>query len=146
MAAPFLWSNAELARVYAAAYQGREARLCLANNTGSLTANSTTAQWDAAEITSQAANGYARYTWTLPAATYKNTTLRIETALETAAFQAASSGSGLNYDSVYLVLGTGSTWDTHIAGLFVESPTIALAPGQPRAYKIKLICDDNTTV
>jgi len=140
--AAFQWSNAELARVYAAAYQGRSARLCLANATTGLTLNSTTAAWDAAEITSQAANGYARYTFTLAAGSYDSATQRFQTPIVTASFQANTTGTGLDYDSVYLVLGT----DTHIAGLWTEAPNIVLAPGQPRAYNIRFVCDDITTL
>jgi hypothetical protein len=144
--AAFQWSSAELARVYAAAYLGRNARLCLANATTGLTLNSTTAQWDAAEITAQAANGYARYTFTLAAGSYDSATQRFQTPIVTASFQANTTGTGLNYDSVYLVLGNGTTWDTNIAGLWTEAPNIVLAPGQPRAYNIRFVCDDITTL
>lgn len=140
--AAFQWSNAELGRVYAAAYLGRNARLCLANATSGLTLNSTTAAWDAAEITSQAANGYARYTFTLAAGSYDSASQRFQTPVVTATFQAIASGSGLTYDSVYLVLGS----DTNIAGLWTEAPNIVLAPGQPRAYNIRFVCDDITTL
>lgn len=146
----FQWANAELGRVFAAAYQGRAARLCLATNPGSLTRNSTTAQWDAAEISAQASEGYARVTWTIPAGAYSNTTADFRSPVQLATFQATAEGLGLTYDSVYLVLGTiagqSTTWDTNIAGLYVEAPTIALTPGQPRSYNINLICDDIITV
>jgi hypothetical protein len=140
--AAFQWSNAELGRVYAAAYLGRNARLCLANATTGLTLNSTTAAWDAAEITSQAANGYARYTFTLAAGSYDSASQRFQTPVVTATFQAIASGGGLNYNSVYLVLGN----ETNIAGLWTEAPNIVLAPGQPRAYNIRFVCDDITTL
>jgi hypothetical protein len=150
MATAFQWSNAELARVYSAAYQGRIARLCAAQATTGLTVNSTTAQWDAAEITSQAANGYARVQWTLPAGSYNNALLRYQTTTNTATFQASASGLGLMYDTIYLVFGTQSgstvTWDTNVGAIYTHNPTIALAPGQPLAYKVFLICDDVTTL
>jgi hypothetical protein len=150
MASAFQWSNAELARVYASAYQGRRARLCCAEATELLTVNSTTAQWDAAEITSQAANGYARVQWTLPAGSYNSSLLRFETSTDTATFQATSAGLGIMYDTVYLVFGTQSgpnvTWDTNVAAIFTHNPTIALAPGEPRSYKVFLVCDDITTL
>ena len=150
MASAFQWSNAELGRVYAAAYQGRRARLCAAIATSGLTVNSTTAQWDAAEISSQAANGYARVQWTLPAGSYSSANTRFETATSTATIQATASGLGLNYDTIYLVFGTVSggvtTWDANVAGIFTHNPTVALAPGEPRSYKVFLVCDDITTL
>lgn len=150
MASAFQWSNAELARVYASAYQGRLARLCAAQVTSSLTVNSTTAQWDAAEITSQAADGYARVQWTLPAGSYNNSLLRFQTPTNTATIQATAGGLGIMYDTIYLVFGTQSgstvTWDANVAAIFTHNPTIALAPGEPRSYKIFLVCDDITTL
>ena len=150
MATAFQWSTNELARVYATAYQGRVARLCLAIATSGLSVDSTTAAWDAAEITSQAANGYARAQWTLPAGSYNTALARFQTAVNPATFQATAAGLGINYDSVYLVLGTTSggsiTWDTNIAGLFTENPSIGLAPGEPRTYKVFFVADDITAL
>lgn len=146
MATAFQWSTNELARVYATAYQGRVARLCLAIATSGLSVDSTTAAWDAAEITSQAASGYARAQWTLPAGSYNTSLGRFQTPSNPAVFQATAAGLGINYDSVYLVLGTANgssvTWDTHIAGLFTENPSRALAPGEPRTYKVFFVHDD----
>jgi len=147
---PFQWANAELGRVYVAAYQGRRARLCLAINPGTLTRNSTTAQWDAAEIAGQAGEGYARVEWTIPAGAYSNTTADFRSPVQLATFLADADGLGLQWDSVYLVLGTLSggvtTWDTNIAGYYPEAPTIALSPSQPRSYNVQLITDDIITI
>ena len=144
------WSNAELARVHAAAYQGRTARLCLASNTGGLTKASTTSQWDALEITSQAASGYARVVWTIPAGAYDAGSGTFKTVEQLCTFQATGGGLGLTWDSVYLVLGTttggATTWDTAIAGLYMESPNIALAPGTPRGYRVSTMIDDITAL
>lgn len=150
MTAVFQWSNTELGRVYGAAYQGRSARLCLAQNPGSLTKASTRTQWDAAEITAQASEGYARATWTIPAGAYNSTTGDFRSPAQLATFTADADGLGLAWDTVYLVLGTTvggvTTWDTHVAGIYVEAPTIALAPGQPRSYEVVLPVDDITTL
>jgi hypothetical protein len=116
------WSNAELLRVHAVAYQGRKARLCLAINSASLTKDSTTAQWDAVEISSQASNGYAKVEWL-----------------------------GLQFDTAYLVLGTASggttTWDTTVAGILPMLPEDqTLSPGQPLSIEVFTMVDDITTV
>lgn len=151
MALPFQTSDGELARVFAAAYQGRVARACLATNTGSLTKNSTTAQWDAAEISAQASEGYARVQWTIPAGAYDAATGRFRSPQQLATFTAAANGLGLTYDTLYIVLGTAGgggavTWDTTVAMLHVEAPSIALSPGEPRSYRVRLLIDDITTV
>lgn len=150
MAVPFQTSDAELGRVFAAAYQGRVARACLASNPG-LTKNSTTAQWDAAEISAQASEGYARVQWTIPAGAYDTATGRFRSPQQLATFQAAANGLGLTYDTLYVVLGTAGgggtvTWDTSPAMIFTENPTIALSPGEPRSYRVRLLVDDITTV
>lgn len=145
------WSNAELLRVHTVAYQGRRARLCLAINSASLTKDSTTAQWDAVEITSQASNGYARAIWTLPAGAYSNSMGMVQGTGYLATFQASQNGLGLTFDTAYLVLGTLSggttTWDTNIAGILQILPQDqALSPGQPLSIEVFTLCDDITTV
>jgi len=151
MAVPFQTSDAELGRVFAAAYQGRVVRACLATNSGTLTKNSTTAQWDAAEISAQASEGYARVQWTIPAGAYDAATGRFRSPQQLATFTAAANGLGLTYDTLYIVLGTAGgggavTWDTTVAMLHVEAPSIALSPGEPRSYRVRLLTDDITTV
>lgn len=132
----------EAGRMFANDYAGKRARLCLANNTTSLGLASTTAQWDAAEISG---NGYARVEWTIPSGSYNSTTERFEVAAQAAAFTASSGGSGLSWNTVYLVLGTISggvtTWFTGVSYLLVESPTVALSPGEPRTYNVVLFTD-----
>jgi hypothetical protein len=137
--------------VFAAAYQGRVVRACLATNAGSLTKNSTTAQWDAAEISAQASEGYARVQWTIPAGAYDAATGRFRSPQQLATFTAAANGLGLTYDTLYIVLGTAGgggavTWDATVAMLHVEAPSIALSPGEPRSYRVRLLTDDITTV
>lgn len=132
----------EAERLFVAGYQGKRARLCLANNTTSLGQSSTTAQWDAAELS---ANGYARYEWTIPAGAYNATTERFEAPNVLASFQASSGGAGLSWNTAYLVLGTISsgvtTWNTGVSYLLVESPTVALSPGEPRGYNVLIFTD-----
>ena len=124
-------------------WQGKRARLCLAQNSGSLTKTSTTSQWDAAEISG---NGYSRYIWTVPAGAYDATLDRFQAAIETATFTASANGGGLNWNAAYLVLGTisgsNTTWDTSPTAVFSESPSVALAPGEPRGYAIRLLTDE----
>ncbi|MBU6250970.1 MAG: hypothetical protein KGO47_07390 [Cyanobacteria bacterium REEB417] len=132
----------EAGRMFANDYAGKRARLCLANNAGSLGVNSTTAQCDAAEISG---NGYARVEWTIPSGAYNSTAERFEAAVQAAVFTASSGGTGLAWNFAYLVLGTVSggvtTWNTGVSYVLVESPSVALAPGEPRTYNITLFTD-----
>lgn len=144
-------SNAELLRVHALAYQGRQARLCLAINSASLTKDSTTAQWDAVEISSQASNGYARAVWTVPAAAYSPTLGMAQSTGYLATFQATQNGIGLTFDTAYLVYGTQNggttTWDTHVAHIQVLPPSDqVLSAGQPKSFEVFNLLDDITTV
>lgn len=145
------WSNAELLRVHAVAYQGRKARLCLAINSASLTKDSTTAQWDAVEISSQASNGYAKVEWTLPAGAYTATQGMVVGTGNLCTFQASAGGLGLQFDTAYLVLGTASggttTWDTTVAGILPMLPEDqTLSPGQPLSIEVFTMVDDITAV
>lgn len=144
-------SKAALARVYTAAYQGRRARLCLAINSASLTADSTTAEWDAVEITSQASDGYARVVWTLGAGAYSTGLGMVQSTQFLATFQASPSGLGLTFDTAYLVLGTvnggTTTWDTTIERILVLPPANqALSPGQPLSFEDIVLVDDIATL
>jgi hypothetical protein len=141
MAAPMPISPGELGRIWGLAYEGRTARLCLANNTGGLTKASTTAQWDALELTG---NGYSRVTWTLPAGSFSATADRFQPPQQLCSFTASALGAGLTYDTVYLVIGALSpgSWEPSIFGLFTETPNIALPPGAPRSYRVQLFTDD----
>jgi hypothetical protein len=142
MATPLIQTPYEAERLWANSYQGKRARLCLANNTGTLTASSTTAQWDAVELTG---NGYARYEWTIPAGAYNTTSERFQAPAQLCEFQASSGGTGLNWNTAYLVVGTisgsATTWNTGVSFILNESPTVALYPGEPRGYNILLFTD-----
>lgn len=138
-------SRASLARIYAAGYQGRVARACLALNPGSLTVESTTAAWDAAEITSQASYGYARVVWTIPGGAFSTTDDLFLGQAQNAVFTANSSPQGLQYDSLYVVTGTVSggvtTWETYVEQLRVFSPSEALPSGLSITYPVELVVD-----
>jgi hypothetical protein len=151
MASAYQIPNAELIRVYAAAYQGLTARACLAENPGTLTKDSTTAQWDAVEITSQAAHGYARVVWTQPVTTYDNAPGQARTATQDLTFQASEAGLGMSDNTLYIVLGTTSggvtTWFTNPSAVYsFAAPGVALAPGQPKVYRDYSIIDDISTI
>lgn len=130
-------------QTFASRFAGKKARFCLANNTTGLTDASTTSQWDASELTG---NGYARYVWTIPAGSYNSTTSRFEAPTELAQFQASSGGTGLAWNTAYVVLGTETggvtTWETGVQMLLADSQ--ALAPGEPRGYVVKLLADGLT--
>jgi hypothetical protein len=133
-------------RVYGSSYQGKRARLCLAVNPGTLGPTSTTAQWDAVELSG---NGYARYEWTIPAGSYNTTTGQFEAPSEVCPFQASAQGVGLTWNTAYLVLGTISnnvtTWNTGVEMLFVESANVAIYPGQPQAYEVSIFVRSSLT-
>ena len=144
-------SKAELSRVYAASYQGRKARLCLAINSASLTVDSTTAQWDAVEISGQASNGYARVEWTLGAGSYSAGLGMVQGPSSLATFQATPNGLGLTFDTAYMVLGTinggTTTWDANVARVLVLPPANqALQPGQPLSFQDITLVDDITVM
>jgi hypothetical protein len=144
--AAMLQTPFEAERLFSNSYAGKRARLCLANNATGLGMTSTTAQWDAAEISG---NGYARHEWTVPAGSYNSTTERFEAPNVLASFQASSGGNGLSWNTAYLVFGTiannVTTWNTGVSYILVESPTVALAPSEPRGYNV-LIYTDGFTV
>ncbi len=143
MPAAMILTPFETGRLFANSYAGKKARLCLAVNTGSLSAASTTAQWDAAELTG---NGYARYEWTVPSGSYSSTTERFEVPAQLCEFSASSGGAGLNWNTAYLVIGTiggggAVTWNTGVSFVLTESPNIVLSPGEPRSYNVLLFTD-----
>jgi hypothetical protein len=131
----------EAGRMFANDYAGKKARLCLANtSSGSPGINSTTAQWDAAELSG---NGYARYEWTIPNGSYNGTTERWEAASQLATFSAT--GAGLSWNAAYLVIGTISgttvTYNTGVSFILNESSAVTLAAGNSRGYSVLLFSD-----
>lgn len=129
-------SQAELARLAAAAYEGYDYRICLALNGGSgKTANSTVTQWDSVELSG---NGYARVTGTIGTGSWDGTDLRYEMPQIDAEFQA--SGGTLTYDTVYVVIDSGVPGTLH--SIIVEAPSVTLVDGASIIYRITLATDD----
>jgi hypothetical protein len=133
----------EAERLFTNSYAGKKARLCLAVNSGSLGLTSTTAQWDAVELSG---NGYARYEWTIPSGAFNATTDRFEVAAQLCEFAASSGGAGLSWNTAYLVIGTiggggAVTWNAGVSFLLPESPNIVLSPGQPGSYNVQIFTD-----
>lgn len=127
-------SQAELGRVSADAYETKGYRISLGyNNTAGLTAESTTAAWDAVKLSG---NGYADVTGTIAAGSYNTTTQRYEMPQLEATFTA--SGGSLTYDTVYVVIDSY----TQVHSISVESPAITLADGSSVLYRITLAADD----
>jgi hypothetical protein len=135
MPAAMIQTPYEAGRLFANAYEGKAARLCLANTTaGSPGLNSTIAQWDAVELTG---NGYARYEWTIPAGSYNNTTERWEAAAELSTFTAAAGGAGLSWNAAYLAI----DFMDGVSFVLNETSTVTLAAGQTRGYSVLLFSD-----
>ena len=125
-------------KIYTSIFAGKRARMSLAVNPGSLGISSTTAAWDAVELSG---NGYARSEWTIPNGTYNSTTGRFEAPTKLCEFSASSGGQGLQWNSAYIVLGTISnnvtTWDTGIFGLITEASSVIILPGAtPQSYEL----------
>jgi hypothetical protein len=129
-------SQAELARLAAAAYEGLPYRICLAlNGTNAFTANSPLTSWDGVE---RSGNGYARVEGFIEPGTYNETNLRYQMPQITAEFQA--SGGTLTYDTVYVVIDDGYTETLH--SIIVETPQITLVDGASVIYRVTLATDD----
>lgn len=127
-------SQKELERQAGLCFEGKAYEVFLATNSGSLTASSTYAAWQAVEVSS--GNGYAPVTGTIGTGSWNTGTARYELPSITAAF--SSSGSGYSYDTICVRIGT----ETYLHSALVESPTITLAAGQSKTYVITLVQDD----
>lgn len=129
-------SQAELARLAAAAYEGLPYRICLAlNGASGLTANSTVAEWDAEELSG---NGYTRVEGVIGTGSWDSTDLRYEMPVIDAEFQA--SGGSLTYDTVYTVIDDG--YEETLHSIIVETPSVTLVDGASIIYRITLATDD----
>lgn len=129
-------SQAELARLAADAYEGKDYRICLAlNGATGLTVNSSVAAWDGEELSG---NGYARVTGTIGTGSWDATDLRYEMPQIEAEFQA--SGGSLTFDTVYTVIDDGVTETIH--SIIVETPSVSLVDGASIIYRITLATDD----
>lgn len=129
-------SQAELARLAAAAYEGLPYRICLAlNGATGLTANSTVAAWDGVELSG---NGYSRVEGFIGVGSWDSVDLRFEMPQISAEFQA--SGGTLTYDTIYTVIDDG--YEETLHSIIVEAPSISLVDGASIIYRITLATDD----
>ena len=136
MAISTLISQAELARLAAAAYEGLPYRICLAlNGSSNFTVNSSVSDWDSVEMSG---NGYARVEGFIENGEYNQTTARFELPRISADY--AASGGVITYDTVYLVIDDGYTETLH--SIIVESSTVNLVDGASITYRITLATDD----
>jgi hypothetical protein len=130
-------SPAEMARVAAAAYEGRAVRVSLASvGTSGFTAANTTAEWDSLKISG---NGYTDFNTTVAVGGYDAVDGRYELGSSAGAntyIQAefTATGGSLTYDRIYVVIGS----EIYIHSLLSESPAVTLAAGQTVLYRIQL--------
>jgi hypothetical protein len=126
-------SQKELERVAALAYEGETLKVMLCTNSGSLTAQSTVAAWQAVE---QSGNGYVRYSEVVGTGAWNGTAAAYVMPDIDAAFTAT--GAGYSYDTVVLYI-DGATYPHSI---IVESPNVTLSAGQTQTYRLSLRQDD----
>lgn len=126
-------SQKELERVAALAYEGETLKVMLCTNSGSLTAQSTVAAWQAVE---QSGNGYVRYSEVVGTGAWNGTAAAYVMPDIDAAFTAT--GAGYSFDTVVLYI-DGATYPHSI---IVESPNITLSAGQTQTYRLSLRQDD----
>ena len=126
----------ELKRQAGLCLEGRDYTIFLANNTTSLTAESTAAAWTAAVITGDAS--YADVTGTLATGAWNTPNLRYELPAVTASFTADAAGSGFTYNTLVITF----DGETYIHSTLVESPSVTLAPGQSVSYTVTFAQDD----
>ena len=133
MAISLTISTKELERQAKAVFEGKTYKVFLALNTSSLTAESTTAAWEAIECSG---GGYAAVTGTIAAGSYSSTNARYQMPAITATFTA--SGSGISYNTICVKIGS----ELYLHSITTESPTVVLAAGQSKSYTITLAQDD----
>ena len=137
MAVSLTISQGEQKRVADLAYDNKTYKVFLANNTTSLTAESTASAWLAIELASS--NGYAAVTGTVATGTgaWDGTDGRYEFPPVIATFTAT--GAGYTYNSVVVRIGS----EASVFGVGVESPSITLSAGQSQSYSITFGQNDN---
>lgn len=115
-------SQRELERVAQLCYEGKYVRVSLASLASQgYNAESTTSNWDSIKLSG---NGYADYIALIEAGAYDNGDARYETPEITAQFSASSGGSGLIYNTVYVVVGEPLAFDITNAALTDNVATI----------------------
>lgn len=133
MALTLTISQKELQRQASLALEGKAYTVFLANNTTSLTSESTFSSWNSAKATG---TGYADVTGTLGTGSYNGSTGRWELPTITATFT-CTSGS-IIYNTVCLRIAT----ESYLHSINVESPSVTLAAGQSKTYTITLAVDN----
>jgi hypothetical protein len=129
-------SQRELKRQAYLCLEGMLYTIFLANNTTSLTSESTAAAWLAAVITGDVA--YADVTGTLASGSWNGTALRYELPAVTASFSADPGGTGYTYNTLVILF----DGETYVHSILVESPSVTLAPGQSKTYALTFAQDD----
>ena len=125
-------STKELQRQAAESFEGKTYTVFLALNPGSLTAESTAAEWIAAKISSA---GYADVTGTFAVGSYSTGNARYELPVINATFTATV---GYVYDTVCVRIGT----ETYLHSTLRESPNFVMAAGQSKTYTFTIAVDD----
>lgn len=132
----------ELARVAAAAYEGKGIRVSLGNDpSGTVGLDSTTTAVDALKLSG---GGYSDFTATLGTGAYDAGDGRHEVGVGTGAnlYVVASFGpfsAQRTYNIVYVVI----DGHTYISGMLRETPAIVVpAGGSPASYPFQIVIDD----
>jgi hypothetical protein len=124
--------QAELAYQASVLYEGQTYKLFLALNPGGLTAESTVAQWEAAECSG---SGYAAATGTVAAGAWDAVDLRYE--VPTLSLTVSATGN-LSYDTLVTKIGSR----TYCANVTNLGGTVNLTSGQMRVYQVQLAQND----
>lgn len=136
-------STKEFERIADLAYTGLACRISLHDNDGTLTAESTVADWDAKKLPD--ANGYADFTvgslpeggldsgsderWEIGGTPGANTYIE-------ATFNAE--GAGYTFNTVVVRIGSSA----YPHSVLVESPSVTVSAGQSQVYRVQLLVDN----
>ena len=136
-------STKEFERIAGLAYEGLACRVSLHQNDGTLTADSTIAEWDAKKL--PAANGYEDFEvaslpeggldagsderWEIGGTPGANTYIE-------ATFSAES--AGFTYNTVVTRIGSSN----YPHSILVENPGVTVSAGQNQVYRVQLLIDN----
>ena len=133
MAVALTISTKELERQAKLVFEGKSYKVFLASNAGTLTGDSTAAQWEAVEVSG---GGYAAVTGSIAAGSYSTVNGRYQMPQISAAFSAT--GAGISYNTLCVKF----DGELYLHSITVETPSVTLAAGQSKTYLITLIQDD----
>lgn len=133
MAVALTISTKELERQAKLVFEGKSYKVFLASNAGTLTSDSTAAQWEAVEVSG---GGYAAVTGSIAAGSYSTVNGRYQMPQISALFSAT--GAGISYNTLCVKF----DGEAYLHSITVETPSITLAAGQSKTYVITLIQDD----